>query len=293
MPDPPDPDVAAPSGSQPNYILTNTVDTIEADLVVDYFELHTGAQATLRGDLTIVAEVNVELTSESKMMIDGNVKLIAFNDIELRGGSAIELLPGATLTIFVGDDVLLDSSYLGDERPDDLRDYSGNAPYMDPFRIQVFTIEDTPEPVRTWKLWGDTVVKGSFYGPSARFEVRGDSALYGRVAATQAEVVNNGAIFYDHSLDGRRGFANPSSPLYVGGAIPDPLLTLPSLDPAMLTAAADSLGLLLRVGGQVYGDTVPEDPGPPGPGDPTPRITAVEYDLVSFGIDMHEWEQRE
>ena len=293
MPDPPSPGVVDPGGSQPDYVLTNTVDTIVADLVVDDFELRSGAVATLSGDLTIVADQDIVLTSESKMMIDGNVKLVAFNDFELRGGSAIELAPGATLTIFVGDDILLDSSYLGDERPDNLRDYSGNAPYMDPLRIQIFNIEDTSAVARTIKLWGDSVVKGNLYGRSALFEVRGDSALYGRVAAAQADLGNNGSIFYDHSLNGRRGFANPSSHLYVGGAIPDPLLTLPSLDPAVLTATANSLGLLLRAGGQVYGDTVPEDPGPPGPGDPTPRIMTVEYDLISFGIDMHEWEQRE
>ena len=126
MPDPRDPGVARPSGSQPDYILSNTVDTIAADLVVDDFELRSGAQATLLGDLTVVAKQDVVLTSQSKMVIDGNVKLIAFNDIELRSGSAIELAPGATLTIFVGDDLLVDTSYVGDERPDmNIRDYSG------------------------------------------------------------------------------------------------------------------------------------------------------------------------
>lgn len=293
LPQPPLPGVADPSGSPPNYLLSSDVGTIAADLRVRTISLTNGSQLTLLGDITVVANQNIELSNQSKMLIDGNVKLVAFNDIELLSGSSIELMPGATLTVFVGDDLELTNSYLGDERLDNTRDNSGNAPYMDPLRIQVFTIEDTDEPIRAWELWGDAVVKGSFFGPSARFEARTDCALYGRLAAKRVEVTGNGAIFYDHSLDGRRGYVNPASQLYVGGAIQDQLLTLPSLDPAVLTATANSLGLLLRAGGQVYGDTVPEDPGPPGPGDPTPRIMTVEYHLISFGIDMHEWEQRE
>jgi hypothetical protein len=291
MPDPPGPDVAAPSGSS-NYTLSNGEDTIAADLEVDTFSLKNGAQATLLGDITVVCDNNVELSNASKLLIDGSVKLVAFNDIELLSGSSIELKPGATLTVFCGDDLELTDSYIGDERPDNTRDSSGSAPYMDPLRIQVFTIESTSED-RTFELWGDAVVKGSFFGPSARFEARTDCALYGRLAAKRVEVTSNGAIFYDHSLDGRRGFANPSSPLYVGGAIQNEILTLASLDPADLTATANGLNLLLRAGGQLYGDTLPSDPGPPGPGDPTPRVMAVEYDLVSFGIDMRQWEQGE
>ncbi len=293
LPEPPDPGVANPSGSPPNYLLSSDVGTIAADLRVRTISLTNGSQLTLLGDITVVANRNIELSNQSKMRIDGNVKLVAFNDIELLSGSSIELAPGATLTVFVGDDLELTNSYLGDKRPDNTRDNSGNAPYMDPLRIQVFTIEDTGEAVLAWDLWGDAVVKGSFFGPSARFEARIDCALYGRLAATRVEVTGNGAIFYDHSLDGRRGFANPASPLYVSGAIQDAILTLPSLDTAVLTTTANDLNLLLRSGGQLYGDTPPADPGPPAPGDPTPRIMAVEYDLVSFGVDMREWEKGE
>ena len=65
-----------------------------------------GAQWTLQGDITIVAEQDLEVIAGSTIVIDGNVTLVVFNDLRVTL-SAIEVTPGSTLTVYVGDDLIV------------------------------------------------------------------------------------------------------------------------------------------------------------------------------------------
>ncbi len=172
--------------------------------------IHTGSQVTFQGDITLITDNDCKLLAGSKLLIDGNVTLVVFGDL-IMDDSAIELMPGSTLDIYVRGAMMLTDSYIGDERVDNARDNSGNAPYMDPDRVQIYSL---PPNQNDWSLKKNSVVKASIYAPGYAMEIADDSAVYGRVAASELTIKNQGALFYDHSLDSRNGYTNTESELY-------------------------------------------------------------------------------
>lgn len=94
---------------------------------------------TLRGDLTAVAEGDLNLSTGAGILIDGNVELVVFGNATL-DTAFIELTDTATLTLYLGGDLTLTDSYIGEERPDNTRDNTGYAPHINPLRIQIFSI---------------------------------------------------------------------------------------------------------------------------------------------------------
>ena len=294
VPAPPDSGVALPSEQSPypKAHMSGGVYTVTSDLRWDSAHLENGALVIIPGTFTLTTDQDRRLESNSKMLVDGHLTLVVFDDLLLNHAS-IELTPGATLTIYVRDRLEVDDSYIGDERADNSRDNTGDASWMDPQRIRIFSM--APASGRKWELKHNSVVKASIYAPTERFEITDDSALYGRVTAKRVEVKNNGAIFYDHGLAGSGGYSDPDSPIYdTDGDLKDALGLLTSLDPEVLAALSDALGLEVLAGGKsITGDTVVKlPPEPPLPGEPTPRPVPVEYEIVSFGTDMTEWERK-
>ncbi len=233
------------------------------------------------------------------MIIDGNVELDVFGDLTMDSAS-IELKPNATLTIYLRDDVLLNYAYIGDERVDDLRDNSGYASWMDPPRIRFFTSplpaegDDDGSFTQQWNLNNNSIIKGSLYSAHARIAIETDSAIYGRVAATRLLIKDNGSLFYDHTLDSGLGYTNPDSDLYdVNEHIFDEFLGLGSLDDADLLAASEQTGTVIYASGNSYGTAPAEEIIVVPPGQPTPRPVPVEYEIVSFGTDMRDWETQQ
>ena len=301
VPAPPTPSALPPDGvtTYPD-LLINTATTIAANERRNNIEILTSAGiVTLQGDIVVVAEEDLDLLPGSMMIIDGNVELDVFGDLTM-DYAAIELKPNATLTIYVRDDVQLNFSYIGDERVDDLRDSSGYASWMDPERIRFFTRplpaegDDDGTLSQDWTLDYNSVVKGSLYSAHARVTIETDSALYGRVAATRLLIQDNGSLFYDHTLDSGMGYMNLDGPLYdVNEHIFDEFLGLASLDDADLLAASDATGTVIYCNGETYGTAPAEEIIVAAPGEPTPRPVPVEYEIVSFGTDMRDWETQQ
>ena len=250
----------------------------------------TGA-LTIQGDLLIVAERDLKVDSGGRVIIDGRVELVVYRDLLLTDGT-IELMPDATLTIYIGDDLELNRSYIGDAA-DDTRDNTGAASYFDTTNIAIHSMDTLLETARLWELSMNSVVKGSLYAPTADLAVADDSALYGRVAAERVTVNMNGAIFYDHALDPRRGYTSVDTDIFTQTGDIDPaFLGMSSLDPANLVALADSRQIFILAGGEILGMGPPVVPPPP-PTDPTPRPVPVDFTLSGFGSTMTQWEHRE
>lgn len=292
LPDAPDHGPLPPPSGSLN--LVNTTYTLASDYQADGGSEDDirldGAQLILVGDITVATDQDFLLYNSSTVVVDGNVTIIVRDDLRLNNESAIELRPGATLRVFVAEALTVSNSYIGDERPDNTRDNTGYAPYMDLRRLQLFTIDSHGDDW-TWRFSGTSVVKANIYGPTARLTIQNNSALYGRAAVDRIVVTDNGAVFYDHGLDGRWGYTNPDSKLFDPPTqIKPAFLGLSSLDPAQLTSVADAEGLVVRAGGSTHG-VGPAGPPPP-PGSPTPRPVPVEHDLVTVGPDMGEWERR-
>ncbi|MHC4765025.1 MAG: hypothetical protein ACYTF2_07955 [Planctomycetota bacterium] len=290
----PPPGVPDPDGSTPPDLRPGTGDTVTInsderfdDIVVEE------AQLTLQGDITVVCNDLLEIDDLSKCYIDGNVTLIAFGDFEVKDAAFVELLDGATLTVFVGDDILIRNGYVGEQRANNDRDHTGNAPYMDPLRIRIYSIDHTPVDYHTWILQGNSVIKGSIYGKPVRLNLHNDSAVYGRVATYDLDMWNNSGLFYDHALDEHQGYTNDDSLLIneSTGDLDSTYLALTGLDPSSVQALADITDTFIHANGTTTAPTNTVPVEPPGPGDPTPRPVPVTYEITTFGMDMSEWER--
>jgi hypothetical protein len=242
------------------------------------------------GDVTLVSDGDVKLGLGAGMVVDGQVTLVVNGKFELSGGSFIELMPGASLNLFVRDHVTLSNAYVGDVRADRTRrDNSGSAEYMDPMRIVAWGTSAG----RTWTLGGNSVVKGSFYLPDSSMVLRETSAVYGRMLAETASLKENGAIFYDHAMDGGNGYTAPDCPLFgEDGSVQDAVAELACLNPADLAALADSLGIPIAGGTGTYGAAPSTEAYANDPDQATPRPVRVTCDLTVFGCDPLEWESR-
>ena len=253
-----------------------------------------GAQRTLRGPITFTSNDDLELTN-AKLIIEGAVKIVVFDDLLLQDAS-IELRAGARLSLYVGDALRLENSYIGDFRSTALRDNTGMASPMNPDRIKLFRVPQYPDGA-TWELRSNSVMKASVYTPNARFEVRDQSALYGRVAAQEVRLSEQGAIFYDPGLNRKAGYTDLESPMYeVDGTLKPAFQTLASLSTSDLQALADNADLNIRPATDEVSLVKPAGAIDPvadlgAPTEPTPRPIEVVFDLASYGSDVSEWEQ--
>jgi hypothetical protein len=290
----PGPGVPDPGGPTPPDLRPGAGDsvTINSDERFDDVVIEE-AEVTLQGDITVVCDDLFEVDDLSMLYIDGNVTLVVFRDFEVKDGSAVELLDGATLTVFVGDDIEVRNGYIGEQRPNSDRDHTGNAPYMDPLRIKIYSIDHAPVDTYSWILKYNSVVKGSVYGRPVEFRINGDSAVYGRVAVRDIRITSNSGLFYDHSLDEQQGYANPDSILINGstGDLDSTFLGLTGLDPAAVQALADVTNTFIHANGTTIVPVGAVSPEPPSPGEPTPRPVLVQYGITSFGMDMGQWER--
>ncbi len=280
-----------PVGGMPNFVLSGGTVTTTADQRFGNASVSGGAVWTLQGDIAIIAENDLSITGGAKVVIDGNVKLIVNDDLVL-DGSSIELTPGSTLAFFIGDDATLNDAYIGEERADNTRDNTGNEEYMNPLDVQIFQFEAGTATTRYWKLQNNSVVKGTVYGESVHFVIQNDSALYGRFAGQTLTMSGNAGLFFDPSLDEQVGYTNAESPLYDGsGNLVSAYATGFTLEGNSLQTLADATGLTILANGDAVSPLFgPPPPPPPAAGDPTPRPVQIQTTLVTFGLDMSQWE---
>lgn len=263
-------------------------------------ELKNNAVRTLKGNLTAIADNNFLINSGAKLVIDGNVKIVVFGNLVMNLG-AIELKSGARLRLYVRGGVgttavSISDSYIGDLRSDSTRDNTGKATWMDPQRVTLFSVQPLLGSYE-WRIERNSVIKGSLYAPTcSTITMMNTSAVYGRIAATALDMRDDAALFYDACLDMRCGYTNPKSAVFdADGHILSQILTLTSLDSAMLQATADLAGVTIKsdTGTKTVSapsDLVADTPEVLGPGDPTPRTVYVEYDLTTFGNNVSQWE---
>lgn len=273
---------------------------IDTDTTLDasgaYEEIRvTDATAVLsvKGDVTLAVAGNLELANQTGMIIDGNLTLVIYDDFKMGNYSFIELLPGATLHVHIGDELIISNAYIGDERADrSVRDSTGTAPYMDPNRVYLFGSSNSA----TWGMRNQSVIKGNLYIPASRLNVREQSAIYGRVAANKLSLTGTASIFYDHWLNSDGGYTNPDSLLFnEDGTIKTEVQSLASLDGSALQNLADALTApIADVDGGLLGPLLgggDDDDVVLGPTDPTPRTVAVQVEFRQHGSDSRSWER--
>jgi hypothetical protein len=263
-------------------------------------EIKAGAVRTLKGNLTLTCEEDLRIGSGAKLVIEGNVKAAVYGNLSIDDGS-IELKgSSSSLTMYIrgsgsGTCVEIRDGFIGELRSTSVRDNSGNADWMNPQRISLFSVPPTGSPSE-WLIRGNSVVKASVYCPdAASMTIEGQSAIYGRLASRTVTMADDAALFYDHSLDRRRGYTNPQSWLYdTDGRIKSAYLNLASLDASLLQSVAlstDAIVLGVTFNQVNYQPSASIDPGEtPGAEDPTPRPVPIEFSIVAFASDVHDWE---
>jgi hypothetical protein len=254
---------------------------------------------TLQDGTTFVVDDDLSL-SGSTVRVLGNAVIVVYDQMSM-SASSIALASTAVLRLMVRRDLTMTDSYIGQETTGNPRDPSGSAAYMDPERVCMYGLAVDPGAMFNWDLSGTSVVKGSVYAPNARVRIKGTSALYGRAAAREVRLADDGALFYDPALDSRRGYAGPESALYdEGGRLLDAFSGLASLSEAALAAAAEAADTVILAPGAWCDDVAPAaaivDDGALADGGAavtpgvTPRTVRIEWRIVSVGSDVRDWE---
>tara|TARA_B100001964_G_C14142304_1_gene558030 strand:- start:448 stop:1176 length:729 start_codon:yes stop_codon:yes gene_type:complete len=211
---------------------------------------------------------HLQLGSNQPVVIHGNVTLSINNNFTLNAAS-IELSENATLTIHIGGDVDIKSSYIGNDN------HSTNS-YSDPNRIQLYGHNDSD-----WNLRGITTIKGEIYAPESDVELSGLATLCGRIASEEITLRGASRLLYDQTLD-NGGYADSSSSLYnEDGTLLDGLQQLAQLDPVLINSLQQSASSIVSNEYQSWQDWWSY---------PTNRPNEVIYSIIVYGVDARRWE---
>ena len=212
---------------------------------------------------------NLSLLPGETLAIHGDATISITGDLVLRH-AAILVDDDASLTIHIGGNVSVVTSYLGNEN-------QSIQSYMDPSQLQLFGHNQTQ-----WVFSGLTIIKGEIYAPHSEVEARGQTTICGRIAADEVTMRGAARLLYDPTLD-HGGFADFESSLYNdNGELYPELFQLTSLDPFLINEIMLAISILNDGSDNQYVNDWLSDP--------TDRIHDVVYALLVYGVDAHLWE---
>ena len=183
--------------------------------------------------------------SNSRLIIDGNVKIVMkarqWFDLDAKSfemtNSAIELKGNSQLLLFVAYDLVTTGSWIGSEytctsetnaankqgdphRKKWLNQFVATAcdpvppmepRYVEPWRIRIFPDPSFLSFIFLWDFNNSSIV-GSIYMPTNPVILRGNTEIYGRIAANHVILRDEASFFYDHALDDITGLTEGAPP---------------------------------------------------------------------------------
>ena len=237
-------------GNRRNHKTTNNITLIQAG-TYDIETLH----------------LNVENTIE----IQGDVTVNVQEDFSLLG-TKIVLADNATLTMHIGGDVNISSSYIGNEN-------QSHQSWMDPSKVQLFG-----HGINDWEIDGITTIKAEIYAPQCEVSFEGISTLCGRIAADEVSMEDASRLLYDPTLD-NGGYADHSSPLYDdNGQLFSEIENMTELNANLINSIIASIS-----SDQEYSSAATH--GSHWRDEPTARPNDVIFILMMFAADTHRWEE--
>lgn len=198
------------SGSVPTSYATSGVIGSNMSWAGSY-AMPSGGACTLRNDVTVVVTGDLTYGPGTRLVVENHARIVVGGRLTL-DRSAWEIAPGGSLELHCGGDVLIAASYLGPRRVDAVAagaldgtaEYEGGAG-----RLALYAASGRSVAIRS-----ATVLKGQVYGPSARIDVESRSVVYGRLLGANVRLAQGTALYYDPSLDTRRGWSTPDSGLW-------------------------------------------------------------------------------
>lgn len=183
--------------------------------------------------------------TNSRVIIDGNVKIVMkarqWFDLDAKSfemtNSAIELKGNSQLLLFVAYDLVTTGSWIGSDYtctaesnttiasrdphqkkwlnqfvPTACDQYAPNEPkYIEPWRIRIFPDPSFLSFIFLWDFNNSSIV-GSIYMPTNPVILRGNTEVYGRIAANHVILRDEASFFYDHALDDITGLTEGAPP---------------------------------------------------------------------------------
>jgi len=173
---------------------------------------------------------NLTISNGGTVEIRGDVKIVVRNDFFMDNRAAIELSPGSTLLLVVGNRLLVRNSVIGlpetlaDNKNRDLDDISE---YREPEAIMICALDETDGGITSadWRLSKKSIVLGKLHAPDRIVSVE-RSAVIGRITAQELNLDRFASVIYDPALDSRTGFTDPGSPMYDGGMLRNEYLSI-------------------------------------------------------------------
>jgi hypothetical protein len=210
----------------------------------------------------------LKLNANQPIRIHGNVSLAIGGDLTL-AAATIELAQNASLTLHIGGDVDIKSSYIGNENR------STNS-WSDPSRVQMYGQNDS-----SWDVRGFTTIKGEIYAPDSDVELSGAATVCGRIASDSVSMRGASRLLYDQTLD-HGGYADSSSLLFNDdGTLQQGVQQLTQLDPVVIDSLEQISTAIAGGAYQLYEDWWSE---------PSLRPHEVIYVLTLYGVDARRWE---
>ncbi len=242
LPAPPTPDLSNLLWATKLNVNINSVMTMTpvADRRYTFITINGGDLTLDLGGASRTMAMSSALTIQNNGVLrvtNGHLNLVVLGQFSLWSNSAIEIAPGASLTVYAGGTIYVDSSVLGLpvsvlSAPLDAR--KGLADYYDPAQCTIYritsinSVDPTPldadnaaawvwsdNTVKSWLISPNSFVCGRIYGPNkVSLSVDNNSAIFGNAVAKNIVVAGNSAIYYDHCLDEQLGYTNPDGALY-------------------------------------------------------------------------------
>ncbi len=212
----------------------------------------------------------LHLGSDKTIEIQGDVTFNVQQDVSLNG-TRIILSDTATLTMHIGGDVDISSSYIGNEN-------QSHRSWMDPTRVQLYGHGSND-----WDIDGITTIKAEMYAPQCEVSFEGISTLCGRVAADEVSMQGASRLLYDATLD-NGGYADHSSSLYDdNGELFSEIENIATLDPNLIDSIIDSISdNEYAAATNRWADWRDE---------PTARPNDVIFIMMMIAADTHRWEE--
>lgn len=215
-----------------------------------------------------------ELTPNQNIVIYGDVTLVVRDDLVMTNAN-VTLAKDATLTIHIGGDVDIQSSYIGNED-------STTQAWMDPSRVQLYGHGDDD-----WNISGRSTLKAELYAPTSDIHIRGLSTICGRLAGEDVLLRGASRVLYDQTLN-KGGFADSDSGLYDDdGSLISEIRQLTELNPALLNSIESAITTFDGNNDEFQFGSYRT----PWNTEPTNRPHEVVYVLLVYGVDTGRWEE--
>jgi hypothetical protein len=133
----------------------------------------------------------MQLNSGEIMTVSGDVTLYVDNDFSVAGQAYINILPGASLKLYVSKSLSIGGGGI----------VNGS---QDASKLSIYGLNNS---IQTWSYTGNSAFIGTMYAPNANLTFAGTSGASGAFTANNITVSGSAGVHYDENLvGGRKGY---------------------------------------------------------------------------------------